>query len=147
MVEKNNIIYNNSNAVMQKIIELKECNNSLLSQLNNRKSLSDGTHTTLPSSAHESNKRSKTSTSGGLNGVKTFLYDAPAALLQLFGENPDSHLTMSYIILLFIKSGIDICPTNIKETNSFYSCVELDYEINAVRSSIQGLLEANNTIF
>jgi hypothetical protein len=144
MVMNNNIIYTNSNTVMQQIIELKECNNSLVSQLNNRNSLTDGTHTTLPSSAHESNKRSKTSTSGGINGVKTFLYDAPAALLQIFGENPDSHLTMSYIILLFIKSGIDICPTNIKETNSFYSCVELNYNINELRISFKGFLQAND---
>ena len=58
-----------------------------------------------------------------------------------------SHLIMSYIILLFIKSGIDICPTQIKETNSFYSCVELNHEINDVRNSIKGLLERKTAIF
>lgn len=154
-IEQHDIESDNSNPIMQHIINLQESSNFLLSQLNNNNSLTNHSlQSNTQQSIASSNKRSYCNTqdssninSEAINTVKTFLYDVPSAILQIIGDKPNSHLIMSYLLLLFIKSGIDICPTQIKETNSFYSCVELNHTINDVRNSIKGFLQSKSANF
>jgi len=137
-------------------------NNTLQTCSSNESSFAINPKATIPShvtyDSNEPRKRSYTesvnlhngkvsSDTSNLNDVKTSLYDLSAVLLRSVGEKPNEHLFLMHIILLFLRYGIEIFPSKFKDTNSFYSCIELNNSCNGLRNNIKNTLQTDKDTF